>query len=95
METKLRTLVRTISYRLSAFALTLGLTWLYTHDLDKSTLYSSAIHAILSLDYYIHERLWLKIHWGKVEEPDTSPPPAVSGTAADPPPQAAQSPSAS
>ncbi len=66
METKRRTLARTISYRLTAFALTVLVAWLYTHDLDKSTLFSAALHCLLSVDYYIHERIWLKIKWGKL-----------------------------
>jgi uncharacterized membrane protein len=29
------------------------------------------LHLLLSIDYYIHERIWLKIKWGKVESTNT------------------------
>lgn len=66
METVKRTVVRTISYRLTAFFMTIVWTWLFTHDLGKSTLFSAILHMLLSIDYYIHERIWLKIKWGKI-----------------------------
>jgi uncharacterized membrane protein len=26
--------------------------------------FATALHILLSVDYYIHERIWLKIKWG-------------------------------
>lgn len=66
METVKRTIVRTISYRLTAFFMTIIWTWLFTHDLGKSTMFSMFLHMLLSIDYYIHERIWLNIKWGRL-----------------------------
>jgi len=66
METVKRTIVRTVSYRLTAFFMTIIWTWLITHDLGKSTIFSAILHMLLSIDYYIHERIWLKIKWGRL-----------------------------
>ena len=55
-ETHLRTIVRTISYRVTALLITA--IWTGLND-------AVAIHVILTLVQYIFERLWLKIKWGK------------------------------
>lgn len=68
-ETQLRTIVRAVSYRLTALAFTIFWTWLLTGDLTKSAKYSVALHFLLTIDYYIHERVWLHIRWGLKQEP--------------------------
>ena len=55
-ETHLRTLVRTISYRITALLITA----LWTGLSD-----AVAIHFILAAVQYVIERIWLKIKWGK------------------------------
>ena len=67
METKLRTLTRMLSYRITAFIMTIFWTYLFTHDISKSVGFSGILHILLSVDYYFHERIWLKIKWGKIE----------------------------
>ena len=64
-ETHARTLVRSMTYRLFAWATTILITWLHTGDLAGATGFSTVLHLILSLDYYLHERIWLRIAWGK------------------------------
>jgi len=66
MESHKRTLARSITYRLSAWMLTILLSYMYTGNLSESTGFSTFLHLILSLDYYIHERIWMKISWGKI-----------------------------
>jgi uncharacterized membrane protein len=65
METHKRTIVRMITYRLTAWVFTIFWTYLFMGDLGKSTSFATALHVLLSIDYYIHERIWLKIKWGK------------------------------
>lgn len=67
METRLRTITRMISYRITAFVMTIFWTYLFTHDIGKSVGFSGALHILLSIDYYIHERFWLRIKWGRNE----------------------------
>lgn len=64
IETKTRTLVRAITYRITAVTMTIVWTFMFTGDLMKSAGFSLALHVLLSIDYYIHERVWLKIKWG-------------------------------
>jgi uncharacterized membrane protein len=66
-ETHRRTIVRMITYRLTAWLLTVPIMYWLTGNLEESVGGSVLIHIVLSLDYYIHERIWLKIKWGKNE----------------------------
>lgn len=56
METHKRTIVRTLSYRITALLITA----LWT-GLGEAV----AIHFVLAAWQYAIERLWLKIDWGK------------------------------
>ena len=64
IETKKRTIVRMLTYRLTAWLFTIFWTWFLLGDLTKSTGFATILHILLSIDYYIHERIWLKIKWG-------------------------------
>jgi adenylylsulfate kinase len=64
METKQRTLARMISYRITAWSFTIFYTWLFTGNITAATGFATVLHILLSVDYYIHERVWLKIKWG-------------------------------
>jgi uncharacterized membrane protein len=55
-ETHTRTIVRTISYRITALLITA--IWTGLGD-------AVAIHIVLAVVQYLIERLWLKINWGK------------------------------
>jgi hypothetical protein len=56
METKKRTIVRTLSYRIAALLITA----LWT-GLGDAVL----IHIVLATLHYVMERIWLKIKWGR------------------------------
>ena len=56
METRKRTLVRTLSYRFTALLITA----LWT-GLSEAV----AIHIVLAIWQYVLERAWIKIKWGK------------------------------
>lgn len=63
-ETRKRTITRMITYRITAWLFTIFWTWLFTGDVAAATGFATALHILLSIDYYIHERIWLKIRWG-------------------------------
>lgn len=56
METHKRTIVRTLSYRVTALLITA----LWT-GLGEAV----AIHFVLATWQYLLERIWLKVNWGK------------------------------
>ena len=57
-ETHIRTLARTISYRITALLITA--IWTGLGD-------AVLIHIVLMAVHYLFERIWLKIKWGKVD----------------------------
>jgi uncharacterized membrane protein len=63
-ETRKRTLARMISYRITAWLFTIFWTWLFTGNIAQSAGFATALHILLSIDYYFHERIWLKVKWG-------------------------------
>ena len=65
-ETKVRTVTRMITYRITAWLFTIFWTWLFTGDIASATGFATALHIMLSVDYYIHERIWLKIKWVRI-----------------------------
>jgi len=67
METKKRTVVRMLTYRLTAWLFTIFWTYWFTENISSATGFATALHVLLSVDYYIHERIWLKIKWGRIE----------------------------
>lgn len=56
IESHNRTIARAISYRIIALLITALWTGLSA---------AIAIHVVLTLVHYVHERLWLKVKWGK------------------------------
>lgn len=64
-ETHKRTIVKMISYRITAWLFTILWTYLFFGDIGEATGFATLLHVLLSVDYYIHERIWLKITWGK------------------------------
>jgi uncharacterized membrane protein len=54
-ETHWRTIARAVSWRLLATAMTVPFTGLTT---------AVALHVVLTVAHYIHERVWLKFNWG-------------------------------
>jgi uncharacterized membrane protein len=58
METHKRTIARAICWRVIATLMTIPFTGVSTAIL---------IHVLLTIAHYGHERVWLKIKWGRIE----------------------------
>ena len=59
MESHTRTIARAASWRVTATAVTAVFTGLEG---------AIVINIAMTFVHYIHERLWLKLNWGKVKE---------------------------
>jgi len=57
-ETHVRTIARTVTYRVAALLITA--LWTGLND-------AVMIHIVLALLHYVMERMWLKIKWGRIE----------------------------
>jgi uncharacterized membrane protein len=67
-ETRQRTFIRMVTYRLTAWLFTIFWTYLFTGDVASATGFATTLHILLSIDYYIHERIWLNVKWGLTKE---------------------------
>ena len=64
-ETRLRSLVKTVVYRIMSIAGTFLLTWLITRDIREVISITLAVQAFLIVLYYSSERIWDRISWGR------------------------------
>jgi uncharacterized membrane protein len=64
-ETRLRSLVKTITYRILSIAGTFLLTWLIIGDIKEVISITLAVQAFLIVLYYSSERVWDRINWGR------------------------------
>ena len=71
LETHERTIARMISYRIIAWLFTIIWTYMFTGDFGQATGFATLLHILLSIDYYVHERVWLSIKWG-IKFPESS-----------------------
>jgi len=65
-ETKSRSIIKSIIWRVVATLLTWGVIYFFNGSVGDSlkiTLWAAGLSMIV---YYIHERIWNKIKWGKV-----------------------------
>ncbi len=65
MDSKTRSLVKTVSWRIIALTTAFLISWIITSDLILSVQISIALNLLNMVLYYIHERTWNKIGWGK------------------------------
>jgi len=64
-ETRTRSLVKAITYRIISITGTSILSWLITNDIEKTIFITVAIQIFLIILYYLWERLWNTINWGR------------------------------
>ena len=65
METKLRSWVKSIVWRSIGIVILGSLAYTVTGNWEKTGLITIIFHAIRTVLYYFHERVWLRIRWGK------------------------------
>ena len=66
METRKRSIAKTISWRVVATILTGVVTYLLTGRLDFAVTVGLADTFVKFFIYYVHERMWTRISYGKV-----------------------------
>lgn len=63
-ETRLRTLARSFTWRLSGVLLAIVLTWYITGDMRTGIEVGVAYNVIRFAAQYIHDRWWARVEWG-------------------------------
>ena len=69
MDTKKRSWVKSIVWRIIGIVLLGIISYLVTGNIKDMTLITVLFHGIRLVMYYFHERLWERISWGKLKHP--------------------------
>jgi len=64
-ETRTRSWTKSLTWRILGIIILWAIAWTFTNDLESTTIITVIFHGIRVILYYYHERLWLKIKWGK------------------------------
>lgn len=62
-----RSIVKTISYRLLILVSTFVVAYVITGEIELTLGITFVTNAINTILYFIHERFWNRIHWGKTK----------------------------
>ena len=65
MNTIQRSLAKTVTYRLISSAIGFLVVWALSGNVKASAMFSVAEFIYKPLQYYIHERVWQRIKWGR------------------------------
>ena len=63
MESKKRTVVKTIVYRILITVLLFSLLWLFSKNIYEVSLITIIFNISATIIYYFHERMWGKVNW--------------------------------
>ncbi len=67
MEIRARSLAKTISWRFIALAMTFGFSYLWLQDVSSSISLALSVNLVKTVAYYLHERWWNALRWGRLE----------------------------
>jgi len=70
MESHLRTIVKALTWRLGGLVMTVTVAWVVTRQADTAASIGLADTALKILAYYVHERVWLRIRFGRAKPPE-------------------------
>ncbi len=70
MESHKRSIVKALSWRLVATVVTFLVAWLLTGTVDVAMKIGVLDTCIKLGAYYLHERTWIKLNYGKLKTPE-------------------------
>ena len=70
MEHRKRSLLKTLSWRLFSFFLTILIIFAYTRNLKQAFCVGAGIDIVKMFLYYLHERVWNRVKFGRIKTPD-------------------------
>jgi adenylylsulfate kinase len=68
METRSRSLVKSVSWRLFGLLFTSLIGWLVTGSIRAGLTIGLMDFALKIGTFYAHERLWLRVRWGRLQQ---------------------------
>jgi uncharacterized membrane protein len=70
-ETRLRSIVKSVSYRCLSIAVDTCVAYFITRQLSLSLIIVVVVNTYSTFLYYGHERIWGRVHWGFKEASET------------------------
>lgn len=70
LETRRRSIAKSISWRIFAALITGSIAWALTGKLEFAAKIGAIDTSVKLLIYFLHERVWNKIDYGRVATPD-------------------------
>jgi uncharacterized membrane protein len=68
METRIRSLLKAVIYRVVVTIILALVSWYFTHNLTATSAITIIYNVIVIGFYYLYERVWGKIKWGRKSE---------------------------
>ncbi|MFC2170156.1 DUF2061 domain-containing protein [Acidobacteriota bacterium] len=69
LETHARAWVKSLVWRILGTVILVFISWVITHSWKEVTVITVIFYGIRAILYYLHERLWEGISWGRVKHP--------------------------
>ncbi len=70
MESHSRTIIKSLTWRCIAFTITTSIAWIITHEVEVAASIGVADTLLKLIAYYGHERVWLKVRFGRMPRPE-------------------------
>ncbi len=70
MESKKRSFAKSVIRRIVGIIVLGLITWLYTKNVETTTIVTGLFHSIKFTLDYVHERAWERIDWGLLRKTD-------------------------
>ena len=70
MERRTRTVAKSLTWRITALLITSTVVWVVTGKVELAASIGLLDTAIKLGAYYVHERCWLKVSYGRIRAPE-------------------------
>lgn len=70
MESHYRSIVKAITWRAGGTVVTFAVAWIITGNISLSAGIGILDTVIKIVAYYVHERLWIRVKFGKLKRPE-------------------------
>jgi uncharacterized membrane protein len=68
-ETHTRAWIKSLVWRIFGIVILATISWIVTHSWRDMSLITILFHSIRVVLYYLHERMWERIQWGRIKHP--------------------------
>jgi uncharacterized membrane protein len=69
MESHLRSWAKSVSWRITGIVILGGISYGFTRNWEQTTWITAIFHTVRFMLYYVHERWWARIAWGRIKHP--------------------------